>query len=82
MRAGAVWIVAAAVGVVGVVAAVAGAEAAAFAMSGLLILVAAARWVWRRERPEALAVRSWPVDVAVSVVLAVAIAVLATSLPL
>ena len=58
---------------------VADAAAAAFALAGVLVLVAAARWLTRREPREGLAVRSWPVDVLVSVALAVSIAVLAVS---
>ncbi len=73
----AVWVLAGAVAVVALIALALGAQPAAFVLAMLLATIAAARWLWRRERPEGLAVRSWPVDVFISVVLAVAIAVLA-----
>jgi len=44
-------------------------------------VVAAARATRRHERAEGLAIRSWPVDVAVSLVLAAAIVVLALGTP-
>jgi hypothetical protein len=66
---------------VAVVAVLADATAAALSLAGLLVLVAAARATRRHERAEGLAVRSWPVDVAVSLVLAGAIVVLALGTP-
>jgi hypothetical protein len=72
-----VWVVPTAVLAVPLVALTAGAQAASLLLALELVVVAGARWVWRRERPEGLAVRAWPVDVAVSLVLAAAIVVLA-----
>ena len=73
----AVWVVPTAVLAVPLVALLAGAQVASLLLALELVMVAGARWVWRRERPEALAVRAWPLDVAVSLALAVGIVVLA-----
>lgn len=73
----AVWVVPTAVLAVPVAALLAGAQVASLLLAFELVVVAGARWLWRRERPEALAVRAWPVDVAVSLSLAVGIVVLA-----
>jgi uncharacterized membrane protein YfcA len=74
-----VWLVPAALGAVAVVAITVSARWAAAAVVALLLVVAAARWLTRRERREALAVRSWPVDLALLLSLAVGIGVLALS---
>lgn len=71
------WIVPLAVLAVPLVALLAGAQMASLLLALELVTVAGARWVWRRERPDVLAVRAWPVDVAVSLSLAVGIVVLA-----
>ncbi|MCV2395458.1 DUF3017 domain-containing protein [Actinotalea sp. M2MS4P-6] len=53
-----------------------GSDAATLLLAGGLVVIAGARWVWRRERPEGLAVRSWPIDVALSLALAIGITAL------
>ena len=73
------WGLIAAVTVVALTALAIGAQAACFLLAAVLVAVAVARWLWRRERPAGLAVRSWPVDVLVSLTLAVLIAALALS---
>lgn len=55
---------------------VGGSDVAALALVGVLVAIAAARWLHRREQPEGLAVRAWPIDVAVSLALAAGIAIL------
>jgi hypothetical protein len=81
VRSRALWAVPAGVAVVAGLAVTSGAEVAALALAALLVLVAVARWLWRRERPEGLAVRAWPVDVAIAVALAVGLVILAVSVP-
>lgn len=73
------WLVPAALGAVALLAVTVSARGAAVAVVALLMVVAAARWLTRRERREALAVRSWPVDLAVLLTLALGIGVLALS---
>lgn len=81
MRSAALWWVPVGLAAVAVVALVADARAACLSLAGLLVLVAAGRATRRHERAEGLAVRSWPVDVAVSLVLAAALVVLVLGTP-
>jgi hypothetical protein len=74
-----VWLVPAALAGAAAIAVGLSAELAALTVAWVLLVVAAARWLTRHERREALAVRSWPVDLAVLLVLASGIGVLALS---
>lgn len=75
------WPAAAGVAVVALAAAWAGAQVAAVVLAGLLVVVAAGRWLVRDRPPAELAARAWPVDVAIALVLALALVALAWTLP-
>ena len=81
MRSAALWWVPVGLAAVAAVALLTDASTGALALAGLLVVVAAGRVLRRNERAEGLAVRSWPVDVAVSLVLAGVILALALGTP-